>query len=49
MVVYFPDYTDKIKQELSALDPVLCEALPITLEDVFEANLINEQDYQVFV
>ncbi|SPS03404.1 ABC transporter ATP-binding protein YtrB [Latilactobacillus sakei] len=49
MVVYFPDYTDEIAQELAALDPVLCEALPITLEDVFEANLINEQDYQVFV
>ncbi len=49
MVIYFPDYTDVLEQELAALDPVLCETLPITLEDVFEANLINEQDYQVFV
>lgn len=49
MVVYFPNYTDELAQQIAALEPVLCEPLPITLEDIFEANLINEQDYQVFI
>lgn len=49
MVVYFADYSDELAAQVAALDPVLCEALPITLEDIFEANLTNEQDYQVFV
>ncbi|KRM21099.1 ABC transporter ATP-binding protein [Latilactobacillus graminis] len=49
MVVYFADYTDELAGKIAALDPVLCESLPITLADIFEANLTNEQDYQVFV
>lgn len=49
MIVYFHDYTPELAQQIQALEPVLCEALPITLEDLFEANLLNEADYQVFV
>jgi len=49
MVVYFPNYSDELDAQIQAYEPVLCESLPITLEDLFEANLVTEEDYQVFI
>ena len=49
MVVYFPNYSDELAAQIQAYEPVLCESLPITLEDLFEANLVTEEDYQVFI
>jgi len=47
LVVVITDYTDAIDQQLRALDPVLLEELPLTLEDLFRANLAHDTGYQL--
>jgi len=47
LVVVITDYTDEIDQQLRALDPVLLEELPLTLEDLFRANLAHDTGYQM--
>lgn len=38
----FENFTSKLSEEIQALEPVLFEELPLTLEDLFEANLSQE-------
>lgn len=38
----FENYTDELKTLIQAENPILFEELPLTLEDVFEANLAND-------
>ncbi|KRL94805.1 ATP-binding cassette domain-containing protein [Levilactobacillus hammesii] len=47
LVVVITDYTTAIDQELKALKPVLFEELPLTLEDLFRANLAHDTGYQM--
>jgi len=47
LVVVITDYTPAIDQELKALKPVLFEELPLTLEDLFRANLAHDTGYQM--
>ncbi|QMU08930.1 ATP-binding cassette domain-containing protein [Levilactobacillus suantsaii] len=47
LVVVFPDYTPELAEQLQALDPVLMEELPLTLEDLFRANLSQTAGYQL--
>lgn len=47
LVVVFPDYTADMAAQLRALNPVLMEELPLTLEDLFRANLSQETGYQL--
>jgi ABC-2 type transport system ATP-binding protein len=47
LVVVITDYTDAIDQQLRALHPVLLEELPLTLEDLFRANLAHDTGYQL--
>ncbi|MGX7262525.1 ATP-binding cassette domain-containing protein [Enterococcus crotali] len=44
----FENYTDELKSLIQAEQPILFEELPLTLEDVFEVNLTNEEtDYSL--
>lgn len=47
LVVVIPDYTPAVDQKLKALHPVLFEELPLTLEDLFRANLAHDTGYQM--
>lgn len=47
LVVVFPDYTPEIERQLQDLQPVLFEELPLTLEDLFRANLTQDTGYQM--
>ncbi|UIF29159.1 ABC transporter ATP-binding protein [Levilactobacillus brevis] len=47
LVVVIPDYTPDIDHKLKALHPVLFEELPLTLEDLFRANLAHDTGYQM--
>lgn len=47
LVVVITDYTADIDQQLRALHPVLLEELPLTLEDLFRANLAHDTGYQL--
>ena len=47
LVVVITDYTPAIDQELKVLHPVLFEELPLTLEDLFRANLAHDTGYQM--
>ncbi|AKP64026.1 ABC-type multidrug transport system, ATPase component [Levilactobacillus koreensis JCM 16448] len=47
LVVVITDYTPAIDQQLKALQPVLFEELPLTLEDLFRANLAHDTGYQL--
>lgn len=47
LVVVIPQYTPEVDQELKALKPVLFEELPLTLEDLFRANLAHDTGYQM--
>lgn len=38
----FENYTEAIEQEIRSFEPILFEELPLTLEDLFEANLSQE-------
>lgn len=46
LTVVFEQYTQEIEQKISEMQPILNEELPLTLEDFFEANLANDDDYQ---
>ncbi|MDA9470393.1 ATP-binding cassette domain-containing protein [Enterococcus sp. 5H] len=44
----FENYTEELKQAIEAEQPVLFEELPLTLEDVFEANFAHgKTDYSL--
>lgn len=47
LVVVFPAYTPELAAQLQALQPVLMEELPLTLEDLFRANLSQDTGYQM--
>jgi len=47
LVVVFPDYTPELAAQIQALKPVLFEELPLTLEDLFRANLSQDAGYQM--
>lgn len=47
LVVVITHYTPEIDQQLRALNPVLLEELPLTLEDLFRANLAHDTGYQL--
>lgn len=47
LVVVITNYDEAIDQELRALNPVLLEELPLTLEDLFRANLSHDTGYQL--
>ncbi|MHC5269078.1 ATP-binding cassette domain-containing protein [Enterococcus sp. LJL98] len=38
----FENYTEALEQEIRSFEPILFEELPLTLEDLFEANLSQE-------
>ncbi|KAF1297568.1 multidrug ABC transporter [Enterococcus sp. JM4C] len=48
IIAIFENYTEEVEQKIREVDPVLFEELPLTLEDLFEANLSQESDYQLF-
>jgi ABC-type multidrug transport system, ATPase component len=45
----FENYTEQLDQDLRALDPLVLEELPLTLEDLFEANLSKETELKGLV
>lgn len=47
LVVVITDYDETIDHALRALNPVLFEELPLTLEDLFRANLSHDTGYQL--
>lgn len=42
LTALFDNYTEKLAAEIQQLDPLVFEELPLTLEDLFEANLRQE-------
>lgn len=38
----FENFTEELANKINALEPIVFEELPLTLEDLFEANLANE-------
>ncbi|MFW7432520.1 ABC transporter ATP-binding protein [Vagococcus carniphilus] len=48
VVGLFKEITPVLKEEINRIEPVLFEEIPITLEDLFSANLTDEQDFQLF-
>lgn len=44
----FKEITPVLREEINQIEPVLFEEIPITLEDLFSANLTDEQDFQLF-
>lgn len=47
LIVVFPEYTPELEAAVRALNPVLFEELPLTLEDLFRANLTQDTGYQM--
>lgn len=47
IVVVFENYTPELKARLAATDPVFQEELPLSLTDLFMANLTDEADYEL--
>lgn len=43
VTVIFEEYTPELADQLKALEPVVMEELPLSLEDLFEANLSQEK------
>lgn len=43
VTVIFEEYTSELADQLKALEPVVMEELPLSLEDLFEANLRQEK------
>lgn len=43
VTVIFEEYTPELASQLKALEPVVMEELPLSLEDLFEANLRQEK------
>lgn len=48
VIAVFEEYTSELEEKIQAVEPVLFEELPLSLEDLFEANLSRESDYQLF-
>lgn len=44
----FEDMTEELQREILQLEPALFEEMPITLEDLFAANLTKDSDYVLF-
>lgn len=44
LVVVFDHYTKELEEQIRQLEPLIFEELPLTLEDVFEANLKKQSD-----
>lgn len=42
VIAIFENFTDELKAEIEATQPILLEELPLSLEDLFEANLSSE-------
>jgi len=42
LTALFDNYTEELAAEIQQLDPLVFEELPLTLEDLFEANLRQE-------
>jgi len=42
LTALFDNYTKELAAEIQQLDPLVFEELPLTLEDLFEANLRQE-------
>ncbi|MDR0920898.1 MAG: ABC transporter ATP-binding protein [Lactobacillales bacterium] len=49
ITVVIEQYTDELETQIKALDPVVFEELPLTLEDMFEVNLTKEADFQLYI
>jgi len=47
IVVVFEDYTETVQAQLAATDPVFQEELPLSLTDLFLANLTDQTDFEV--
>ncbi|MFC6182523.1 ATP-binding cassette domain-containing protein [Lactiplantibacillus daowaiensis] len=47
IVVVFEDFTPALQAALAATEPVFQEALPLSLTDLFMANLTDEHDYDL--
>ncbi|MHC5374288.1 ATP-binding cassette domain-containing protein [Enterococcus sp. LJL120] len=45
----FENYTPELEAQIKQLEPIVFEELPLSLEDLFEANLSREADYQLFM
>lgn len=48
LIGIFDKMTDDLYEEILALDPVLFDEVPLTLEDIFASQFTNESDYQLF-
>lgn len=48
LVGVFEKMTDNLYEDILALDPVLFEEVPLTLEDIFASQFTTESDYQLF-
>lgn len=48
LVGVFEKMTDDLYEDILALEPVLFEEVPLTLEDIFSSHFTNESDYQLF-
>ena len=42
IVALFEEYDTALEEQIRQLEPLLFEELPLTLEDLFEANLSQE-------
>lgn len=49
VIAVFENYSEELEAKIKAFEPVLYEELPLSLEDLFEANLSHEADYQLFI
>lgn len=47
IIVVFENYTEKLREQLAATQPVFQEELPLSLTDLFMANLTDEADYEL--
>jgi ABC-2 type transport system ATP-binding protein len=47
IVVVFEDFTPELQSQLAATEPVFQETLPLSLTDLFMANLTDEHDYEL--
>lgn len=44
-VVLIENYTPELEEKLKETDPLVLEELPLSLEDIFDANLAQKSDY----
>lgn len=47
IVVVFENYTPELQAQLAATNPVFQEELPLSLTDLFMANLTDQADYEI--